>query len=191
MRRLCLLAAALLAFGCLGGCSAGDRGREPENTVLVQVLGIDRMGTEYLLTVAGTDGAGAPVTQSVSAPSLQEAFDALPGAGEQWISLTNVTHFLLGDGVEPKEALTFILNESGMSWRADVWYAGLAAALMGEQEDGGIARLTVLEQAGVPAVTVLDALSDLAETGETAVPALVTRGGRLTAAGAVCYGAAA
>lgn len=189
MKRLSLLMAFLMIALC--GCSAGDRGREPENTVLAQVLGIDRMGTEYILTAAGADGGGEAVIQTVRGETLESVFAALPTAGEQWFSLTNVTQFLLGDGVDPVEALTFILNESGMSWRANVWYAGLAAALMEEQADGGTARLTVLEQSGAATVTVLEALAGLAGEGAASIPALTMRGGVLTAAGKLCYARAA
>ena len=187
MRRLMLPAALLLLLAC-GGCSAAaDRGREPENTVLVQVLGVDCMDGAYLLTAAGTNGEGETVLQTVQADSLAGAFDALPGAGDQWISLTNVTHFLLGDGTAIQEVLLYILDESGMSWRANVWYASCAGALMEELDDGGIARLTVLEQSGQATVSVLDALAGLTETGETALPALRVQKESLQVAGTIHY----
>ncbi len=185
MKRLWGLATLLIFLLC--GCSAGDRGKEPENTVLAQVLGIDRMGGVYLLTAAGTNEAGKPLVQTAEGATLEEAFAAMPGAGEKWVSLTNVTQLLLGDGVEPRETLTFIINKSGMSWRANVWYAPLATALMSEQEDGGIARLTLMEQAGTPVVTVLEALAGLLQEGKANLPALVIEKGKLTVSGAVEY----
>ena len=187
MRRLAVCTAAALLLSCTGCSAAADRGREPENTVLVQVLGVDWMDGTYLLTAAGTNGEGETVLQTAGGDSLSAAFDALPGAGEQWISLTNVTHFLVGDGAVLQELLLYILDESGMSWRANVWYAGYAGALMEELDDGGIARLTVLEQSGQATVTVLDALAGLTETGEVALPALRVYHESLQVAGAVHY----
>ena len=187
MRRLGLAMAAAALLVCAGCSAAPGRGREPENTVLVQVLGVDWRAGVYQLTAAGTDGAGEPVIQSVRADSLDAAFDALPGAGSRWFSLTNVTHVLLGDGVGLREVLLSIFDGSGMSWRANVWYAGSAAGLMDGLEDGGVARLTVLEQSGRATVTVLDALAGLAGTGRAALPALSLRGGGLETAGTVLY----
>lgn len=186
MRRSCALL-LLFLLPALSGCAGGARGREPESIVLAQVLGVDRMGELWILTAAGSDGAGEPFLLQAKGESLAAAFDALPGAGDEWVSLTNVTRFLLGDGVEPREVLTFILNDSGMSWRATVWYAPIAAAVMESQEDGGAARLDVLEQGGSGMVTVLDALVELEETGETALPALTVEGGTLAAAGHLHY----
>lgn len=185
MKRLWVLLAFLIFLLC--GCSAGNRGKEPENTVLAQVLGIDRMGPAYLLTAAGTDEAGKPLIQTVEGTTLEEAFAAMPGAGEKWISLTNVTQLLLGDGVEPRETLTFIINKSGMSWRANVWYAPLATALMSEQEDGGVARLTLMEKTDTPTVTALEALAGLLQEGKAALPALAVGEGKLTVSGSVEY----
>lgn len=179
---LCLLT---LLFLC--GCSSGEKGREPEDTVLAEILGIDRVAGKYVLTAAGRDSTGGTVMQTVEGETVAEVFEAMPGAGEEWISLTNVTRLLLGDGVEPGEVLTFILKESGMSWRATVWYAPLAAGLMAETEDGGTARLTVLEQAGTETVTVLDALAELASDGVTELPALTLRDGKPEILGMLHY----
>lgn len=186
MKRLWALCTVLTLI-LLCGCSGGEKGREPENTVPVQVLGIDRMGAEYVLTAVGTDGTGTALMQSARGGTLEEVFVALPGAGERWFALTNVTHFLLGDGVEPVEVLTFILNESGMSWRGNVWYAPLAAAVMAEQKDGGMARLSVLQQTETRVVTVLETLSVLRMDGTAELPALTVRDGMLEVSGVVCY----
>ena len=186
MKRVCIpLCVLTLLFLC--GCSSGEKGREPEDTVLVEVLGIDRVAGVYVLTAAGRDSAGETVMQTVEGAGVAEVFGTMPGAGEQWVSLTNVTHLLLGDGVEPGEVLTFILKESGMSWRATVWYAPLAMSLMAETEDGGTARLTVLKQAGAKTVSVLDALAELASDGVTQLPGLALRGGTLEITGMLRY----
>lgn len=177
----------LACIALLSGCAASGRGREPENTVLAQVVGIDRMGDVWLVSAAGKDGAGETVLQTAQGDTLADAFDGVSGAGEIWISVTGVNGFLLGDGVEPEEALLYIIDDSGMSWRASVWYAPIAAALMEGQAGGGVDRLTVLEQAGAERVSVLDALVDLKENGTTAIPALIVRDGKLETSGNIYY----
>ena len=179
------MCALTLLFLC--GCSSGEKGREPEHTVLAEVLGIDRVAGGYVLTAAGKDGTGKVVLQTVEGATVRETFEVMPGAGEQWLALTNVTKVLLGDGVEPDEVLTFILKESGISWRATVWYAPVAVRMMEEVEGGGVARLTVLEQAGAETVSVLDALSELASDRMAELPGLRIRDGRLEIVGMLCY----
>lgn len=177
MKRVCAVLFAVSLLTLLSGCARGERGREPENTVLVEVLGIDWQDGIYTLTAAGRNGAGETVTQSVEGVSTAEIFSAMPGAGETWFSLTGVNWFLFGDGVEPGEILSFILKESGMSWRATVWYTPIAEGFIKETADGGQARLTVLEQSGTETVTVLDALAELSAEGKTKLPALTIRNG--------------
>lgn len=171
-----------LAF-VLCGCSSGEKGREPEGTVLAEVLGIDRVGTVWVLTAAGRDETGGTVLQTVEDETLDGAFTAMPGSGERWISLTNVAQVLIGDGAELQEVLSFLIEKSGMSWRATVWYAPLAKALMEDTEDGGTARLKVLEQAGEETVTVLDALAELVSEGKTELPVLTVRDGKMEIVG--------
>lgn len=181
MKRISLIVAAL-ALG-LTGCAGGGRGREPEGTVLAQVLGVDRMGEVWLLTAAGPNGKGETVLQSVEGESLEETFLAVSGSGREWVSLKSVGHILLGDGVNPEEVLSFVIEDSGMSWRACVWYAPIAAAVIGEEEDGGSGRLTVLEETGGETVTVLEVLVGLKEKGKGVVPALVREDGHLVPSG--------
>lgn len=185
MKRLLLSVALLILMLC--GCSGPEKGKEPENTVLVQVLGIDWTGVDYMLTAAGTNGQGNSRIQSVQGRTLAEVFGALPKAGGEWFSLTNVTQFLLGDGVDPVEVLTFILNESGMSWRGSVWYVPIAGAVMTEQEDGGMDRLKILQQTEPGVISALEALAGLRMEGTAKLPSLMVRDGVLEVSGAVYY----
>ena len=178
---------ALLCLLTLCGCAGSDRGREPENTVLAQVVGIDRPEGTWLVTAAGKDGKGETVYRTAEGKTLSEAFGTIPGAGESWMSVSGVSDFLVGDGVELREVLFFILDDSGMSWRANVWCVPIAAAVMEEHTAGGGDRLAVLRESGIKTVTVLDALADLEETGRTQVPALTTQRGKLTVGGTLYY----
>ena len=185
MRKAVVAGMALAMLLC--GCTGGEHGREPEDTVLAQVFGVDRMGGLCLLTAAGPNGKGETVIQSSEGESFAEAFAALPGSGKEWMSVKNVTHILLGDGVDPEEVLSFILDDSGLSWRSYVWYAPIAGAVIGEEKDGGMGRLDVLEQAGVETTSVLDVLAELKETGETSVPMLARVDGQLEISGRLKY----
>ena len=90
MRKAVVAGMALAMLLC--GCTGGEHGREPENTVLAQVFGVDRMGGRCLLTAAGPNGKGETVIQSSEGESFAEAFAALPGSGKEWMSVKNVTH---------------------------------------------------------------------------------------------------
>lgn len=170
----------------LSGCAGGSRGREPENTVMAQVVGVDRVGGTWFLTAEGKAAGGERVLQKARGSSLAEAFDGLSGGGDRWLSVTGVSDFLLGDGVEPREVLLFVLDNSGMSWRADVWHVPIAAAVMEECESIGD-RLTVLKEGGTETVSVLDALVGLEEEGRTSLPALTARDGNMMGVGTIWY----
>lgn len=178
---------ALICLLPLCGCVGSARGREPENTVPARVVGVDRMDGTWMVTAAGTDPAGETVLHRAEGDTLEEAFSALSGAGERWVSVTGVSDFLIGDGVELKQTLLYILDDSGMSWRAGVWYVPIAGAVMEKQTGGGADRLTVLKESGAETVSVLDALAELEEKGRTSLPALTERDGMLTRCGEVCY----
>ena len=183
--RLLLVLICLLT---LCGCAGNDRGREPENTVLAQVVGVDRMDGVWLLTAAGKDGSGESVCRTVAGKNLAEVFEALPGSGETWISLSGVSDVLVGDGVELREVLLFILEDGRMSWRANVWCVPIAAAVMEEHTSGGGDRLAVLKEAGTATATVLETLERLEDEGEAKLPALTEREGVLAVGGTLYYG---
>lgn len=186
-----LLCAAVLA-GLCGCASTGAHGRELEETVLVQVVGVDWDGRGVTLTAAGTDGEGETVLESVSGAGLAEAFAALPEAGETYFSLTNVTQILVGDGVNLREVLDYVLADREMSYLARVWAVnGFAGAVMGQTQDGGIARLALWkESGGTQTATVKSALAGLLDGGSTALTALTVRDGLLEPEG-ILYIAAA
>lgn len=182
--------AAVLA-GLCGCSSAGAYGRELEETVLVQVIGVDGGEDGVVLTAAGTDGEGECVMVETAGDGLAEAFAALPAAGEKYCSLTNVTRILVGDGVELWAVLDYVLNDRDMSYNATVWaVSGFAGAVMEETEDGGMARFSVLDQSGAEEVTVKAALAALLDSGETALPALAVRDGVLEVVGTVYHSGA-
>lgn len=156
----------------LCGCaSAGASGREPEDTVLAQVIGVDVDGRGVTVTAAGRDGEETAVA-SASGGSLEEAFAALSTAGDKYFSLTNVTQVLVGDGVDAAAVLRYLLEDPDVSYMARVWTAGYAGGIMEELREKGLGRFRLLEQGGAETVTVKTALAELLEEGKTVIPSL-------------------
>ncbi len=168
-RWLALCAALALT---LSGCtSANAAGREPENTVPALIIGVDADSRGVSVTAVGQDGEK---TALVTAPgqTLGEAFTALPTAGDKYFSLTNVTHILVGDGVDVAALLNYVLNDPDMSYMAKVWTTGFAGGLMEHLKEGGLERFQILEQSGTETITVKTALAELLSEKSTAIPTL-------------------
>ena len=182
--RWMLLSVGLLLL-CLSGCSsAGPYGRELEETVLVRVLGVDRLERGVTLTAAGIDGEGETVLVQVSGDKLEDAFAALPTAGEEYLSLTNVTQILLGDGVNWSTVLDYVVQDRSMSYTATVWAVnGFAGPVIAQTQDGGVGRFDVLSQSGIEEITVKSALARLLTDKELALPALSVQDGLLVPVG--------
>ena len=165
-----LFAAALLMSLC-GCASASASGREPEDTVLAQAVGVDVDGRGVVVTAAGRDGEETAVV-SASGGSLEEAFAALSTAGDKFFSLTNVTQVLVGDGVDMTAVLRYVLEDPDMSYMARVWAAGYAGGVMEELKEKGLERFLLLEEGGAETITVKTALAELLEEKKTAIPSL-------------------
>lgn len=172
MKRFALLALAAACLLGLSGCtSANAAGREPEDTVLAQVIGVDVDGQGVTVTAAGRDGEETAVVSAFGG-SLDDAFAALSAAGDKFFSLTNVTQVLLGDGVDVIAVLRYVLEDPDVSYMAKVWTAGYAGGVMEELKEQGLERFQLLEEGGAETVTVKTALAELLEEKKTAIPAL-------------------
>lgn len=182
-RGLLLAAGLMLLSGCT---SAGAAGREPEDTVLVQVVGVDVDGRGVVVTAAGRDGEETTVV-TVSGDSLAEAFGVLPTAGDRYLSLTNVTQVLVGDGVDVAAVLRYVLEDPDMSYMARVWAAGYAGGLLEEVKEEGLERFRLIEEGGAETVTVKAALAELLEGKQTALPSLSVGRAGLEVAGKLYY----
>lgn len=179
-----ILAACLLG---LSGCtSARAAGREPEDTVLAQVVGVDVDGRGIVVTAAGQDGEETAVV-SASGDTLEEAFAALPTAGEKYVSLTTVSHILLGDGIDTLALLRYVVEDPDMSYMARVWAGGFAGGVIEDLREAGLGRFGTLEQGGVATVTVRTALAELLSGQVTEIPALSVPDGELEVVGKLYF----
>lgn len=181
----------LLAFLPLAGCEALPFARELEDTMLVQVLGVDWTDDGVTLTAASDPGEGSgdarAAVLSASGRNLEEAKAALKGAGEEYVSLTHVTQLVLGADTDLPAVLEAALEEPALGQSATVWLAanGTAQKLL-EGAGGGAKRLSSIElNAGAPSVTVLQSLMRLEEDGWVELPALNLKEKTLVLAGTV------
>ncbi len=172
----------VLICSLLTGCEAVPFARELESTMLVQVLGVDWTKDGVVLTAASDSGAseGTEVL-SASGSTLQEAKDALKGAGEEYVALTHVAQIVLGADSDGRAALEAVLDDPALGQGTTVWQAkeGTASELL-KAVDGGAKRLSSVElNSGVEAVTVLRCLMRLEEGGQVEVPTLEVEEGVL------------
>lgn len=182
-RCILLAAACLLLSGCT---SAQAAGREPEDTVLAQVIGMDVDGRGIVVTAAGQDGEETAVV-SASGETMEEAFTALPTAGEKYVSLTSVSHILLGDGIDVAALLRYVVEDPDMSYTARVWAGGFAGGVMEDLRETGLERFRTLEQSGVETITVKTALAELLSQRKTEIPALSVPDGELEVVGKLYF----
>lgn len=179
----------LLAFLPLLGCEALPFARELEDTMLVQVLGVDWTEDGVTLTAArdaGTGGADTGETVlSASGATMEEAKEALKAAGEEYVSLTHVTQLVLGAQTELASVLDAALREAALSQSATVWVAsnGAAKELL-ERVNGGAKRLSSIELNGsAEPVSVLKATIRMKDAGQVTLPVLSAEGEELSLAG--------
>ncbi|MBP1737575.1 MAG: spore gernimation protein GerC [Oscillospiraceae bacterium] len=179
---------AVCLAGCLllSGCGGLPQAREPEDTVLMRILGVDETDHGVTLTAASAAQSDKePVVLSVTADTAENAMVALEGAGEGYVSLVYVTQIILGADTPVETVLTRVMGEKRMGQTATVWMtaSGTAQELI-EQTQGSADRLTSIEQnTDVTALTVLEASAELFETKEIMLPVLAVEDKKLVAAG--------
>ena len=111
---------------------------------------------------------------SASGQNLQEAKEALKGAGEEYVSLTHVSQIVLSADSEYRAVLEAVLEEPALGQGATVWLVadGSAKDLL-EAVNGGAKRLSSIElNSGVKPVTVLQSVMQLEECGWVELPTL-------------------
>jgi hypothetical protein len=188
MKRVALCVAACML---LSGCNGLPQAREPEDTVLMRILGVDYTSDGVTLTAAsaaqdlGEKGEKEPTVVSVTADTPEEAMVALEGAGKGYVSLVYVTQIILGCDTPAEAVLSRAMEEKRMGQTATVWVTatGTAKELI-EKTKGGAERLASIEQnTDVKSLTVVEASAQLNETKEIQLPILTVEQDNLAAKG--------
>ena len=149
--------------------------KEPEGLGLVRVLGVDGAGPVTLTAVCGgEDQEGNGRRGQCTEADFEEALKEVRWSGEEELSLTSVTYFMIGRGVDLESVLLAALRNEELGASATVWQgSGGAAELLGSCEDPATA-LELLERQGIEAPTVVEALAALYRGDELCLPLLMT-----------------
>lgn len=170
MKKTILLAAGLLL---LTGCA----GQELSNVSLVRTLGIDGGGAVTVTAVAGNEDERALFScAGEDVPAAQKNLETL---GSERLAVTHIGQVVLGEDASAQCLWDEVVQrESG--YGATVWLAerGTARGLLMDAYDPA-GRLKHLEDSGVAAPTLLEAVSALVRDGEVKVPVLGLRSGEL------------
>lgn len=177
-----MLLAALLLTGC------APVAREPDDLTLVRVLGVDGDGPVLLTVVGDREGQEEPARGGGSGGDFSLACEAAAwsGTGTE-LSLTGVSYLLVGGDADLESVLLAVLEDADLGASAAVfWTEGEASALLDQCEDpsADLKRL-MLKEVGAP--TVAQALAALATEGETVLPRLREKDGRLEEWGNVIW----
>lgn len=181
----------LIPLLLLSGCGEAAFSRELEDTMLVQVLGVDWTEDGVILTAAcdpeSSSGGARTGVLSARGETLEQAKAALRTAGEERISLTHVAQLVLGEGTPLDSVLYAALDDPALGQGATIWLteAGTARELL-NAVDGGAKRLASIElNSGTEPVPVLKALMRLEERGWVELPALRMQQDSLSLAGTI------
>ena len=174
--------AAVLLTGC------APVAREPDDLTLVRVLGVDRKEPVLLTVVGDREGQEEPVRGGGSGGDFSRACAsaAWSGGGTE-LSLTGVSYLIVGGDADLESVLLAVLEDADLGASAAVfWTEGEASVLLDGCEDpaADLKRL-MLKEVGAP--TVAQALAALTTEGETVLPRLGERDGRLEEWGIVIW----
>ena len=171
MRRRAVWALALLL---LAGC--GSSAREPGNLALVRAVGADGEHPLVLLAVSG----GEEIFRGrVEAENFSRARQALPWSGERKLSLTGVSHLIVGPEVDLECLLLRILEDAEVGGTPMVWLAPEGAEQLLSGAEDPAAELDLLTRRGIPAPRAAEAAAALMTEGEVSLPSLEAEDGRI------------
>ena len=156
--------------------------KEPEGLALVRVLGVDGAGPVTLTAVCGgEDQEGNQSRGQCTGADFEQALEGVRWSGEEELSLSSVTWFVIGREVDLESVLLAALRNVELGASATVWLgADGAAELLGSCEDPASA-LELLERQGFEGPTVVEALAALYEGNGLCLPLLMTGEDGLTA----------
>lgn len=174
MKKTILLAFALLL---LTGCG----GRELADVSLVRTLGVDGPGPVRVTAIAGTEEERALFC--CEGEDVIAAQGALETLGTERLAVTHVGQVVLGETATAETLwLEVVHRDSG--YGATVWLAeaGSACDLLADADDPA-GRLKHLEESGVAAPSLMEAVSALARDGRVSAPVIGLRDGEIQVTG--------
>lgn len=175
---VCLLMVLILMPGC------ASVAREPDNIALVRVLGVDGKGRIELTAVCGKDNQNGVLRGSARGDSFEQARQQVPWSGKgKELSLTGVSHLVIGPDVELEKVLFAILEDADLGASAKVWLAEDGARELLEDCGDPSADLELLELQKVSAPSVAQAAAALSTDGRVDLPVLEEENGRLREGG--------
>ena len=168
-----LILCALLLTGC------APVAREPDNLILVRVLGVDGGSPTILTAVCARDKQGNVGRGRAEAETFEQARRQIPWSGTaEELSLTGVSYLLIGPETDLENFLYSVLEDEDLGATATVWLTETGAAAELEICEDPAADLELLTLQGVRAPTVAQAVAALSSTGEVSLPCLEMRDGK-------------
>lgn len=167
------LGLALLLTGC--------GGTELSNVSLVRTLGIDGGGPVTVTAIAG--GEDERALFHCAGEDVLAAEETLETLGTERLAVTHVGQVVLGEDTSVQCLWDEVVHRDS-GYGATVWLAeeGTAYGLLSAVDDPA-GRLKHLEESGVAAPTLLEAVSALVRDGQVTVPVLGLRDGELEVVG--------
>lgn len=185
MKKGVLLLPFLLVL--LAGCA--PVAREPDNLALVRVLGVDGKSFVRLAAVCGADRNGEVMRGSASGANFERARAGVIWSGKgKELSLTGVSHLVIGPDVDLEKLLLAILQDSDLGASAKVWLAAEGASELLEACEDPAADLELLEWKRSKAPSVAQAAAALSTDGRVEVPILKEEDDRLMEGGRFVWG---
>lgn len=174
MKKLLVLAISLLF---LAGCG----GKELSNVSLVRTLGIDGAGPVTVTAVAGEEAERALFhCEGEDVIAAQKTLETL---GTERLAVTHVGQVVLGESAAVRALWDEVVHRDS-GYGATVWLAeGSSAYGLLSEADDPAGRLKHLEESGVAAPSLLEAVSALARDGKVTVPVVGLRGGEIQVTG--------
>lgn len=176
--------AVLMSVLVLTGCSAASR--EPDDLLLVQVLGVD--GDGPVVFTAVSDGANEIEKAECCGDSFAQAREEIRWSGNgKELSLTGVSYLVVGAAADLEAVLLAVMEDAELGASAVVWVAeGRAADILGDCGDPA-SELKLLVLGGSAAPTVAQALAAVVTDGSVRLPCLGGRDGRIVERGEVVW----
>lgn len=154
--------------------------REPDELALVRVLGVDGGYRVELTAVCGKDAQNEVLFGKAEDASFEQARQSVVWSGKgKELSLTGVSHLVVGAETKLEEILFAILEDADLGASAKVWLAEDGARELLEECEDPAADLELLEQKGVKAPSVAQAAAALSTNGSVELPCLEEENGQL------------